>query len=359
MNTTATPMSKKKWSWSKRFFITLGAIGLLICAVWQYTHWPNYWDDATINDADLLVVPPPAPEKNNAATYIAIQNDLTKNDQEILDRTPIYKEKAFYSSDNLRLSDTAVRAYVTESRVLVQAFVTASKQNVYQCPLSHGQNSFKTDTCNLGVLREYAELAAFHAQYALSINDYGAATLYTESILRFGKLVVNQEMPFGQIDYMVGAAIYRTALDILESSPVLVKMMQGTLMGYEIPSDAPVVAMKSEYRSRKGIVLEFMEAKDSETGHRSTYFHQPYRTINIMADLFRIDIKNLAIDCAVPIDNSAFETHLNKNSFEVTFSSLVKPNRTGRMYLKMLMSPAASSRGLHCEINTRLEALVV
>ncbi len=348
---------KKRWSWTKRIFVTLAILGLIVLALWQYIHLPNYWDDKAISDADLmLVIPPPAPVKDNAATYIAIQNNLSESDDDILNRIPVYKDGTF-SLNGVRLDTATVRAYVAESRALADDFVTASKQKVYQCPLTYGQNSFYNKPCSFLALRTYGDLTAFHARYHVSIGDYNMASAYTESLLRFGSLVANQDVPFALIEHLIGVALYGFALDILETNPKLVAFMQKRLPNYRISAEAQVNTFKSEYLSLKETILDGMVVTDSNGRIFSSYYHQPNRTINTLAEMWRINIKNVSTVCGTQIDDSEFKAYEATRKNETIFSYALKPNFTGRQLIYTVMASLGNVRDKRCEVNNRLEAL--
>ncbi len=357
MQTVLSVQSNQKWSWPKRIFVALLILGAILFLLWQYIHLPNYWDDAEINDADLMmVIPPAAPAQDNAATYISIQNDISDSDADILDRIPVYENGAF-SRNGVSLSDEMIRAYVVESRPLADAFVGGSMAEVYQCPLSYGKNSYNSELCSLNTLRSYGNLVAFQAQYYASVDDYRRAGVYAESLLRFGALVTNQEVPSGILEHLVGAVLYEQGLGVLENNPSLVPLVKSRLHTYKISSEAQVNVFKSEYLSTKEAVSDSMIVTNADGTVFSTYYHQPYRTINTIAQMWRVNIRNVSTECGIAIDNSEWEAFEEAKNNETTLGSLLKPNFTGRVLIEVIMASLGSVREKRCDVNGRLEAL--
>jgi len=347
----------KKWSWPKRILVSLLILGAFLFLLWQYIHLPNYWDDAEINDADLMmVIPPLAPAVDNAATYTSIQGNISDSDADILGRVPVYEEGVFIRDGEV-MSDTVLRAYAVESRVLADDFVTGSKARVYQCPLSHGKNSYYSESCSLMVLRQYGMLVAFQAQYYAVIGDYERASVYADSLLRFGSLVANQAVPFALIDFFVGTALSEQGLSILENNPSLVPLVKGRLVTYQISDEALVNAFKSEYQSIKGLVIDGMVVTNDDGTVFSTYYHQPYRTINTIAEMWRENIRNVSTECGTVIDNSKWDAYEEARINESALGYLLKPNYTGRVLIYSVMASAGTIREKRCDINSRLDAL--
>ncbi len=357
MNTFAT-LKTKRWF---RILFTLLKIFLVLYILWHvlllFLTWPNYWDDKTIDDADLIpVMKDAAAPAVNAANYLPIQNDATDLEKSILTKKPEYKDNQFYIEGEI-VSGAKLQKFISDSQPLVAKFEKAATLSIYECPLSFNKYSVDTELCQLGSLRDLAALVVFHAEYSFINNDVSKAVALVTSLLKVGHLIVEQENPPALIEQLVGLAIIKFALNSIETHPELKKALRSTIQKFSISDESSVRAIKAEYLTLKSaILLGFTGETETEKyiSNQGTYFLRPKETVNNLAEFTRLNIKSVRTPCNETSDYTMLDTLFIKSKESSRLRNFYKPNFFGKILLATILAPLDSIRDSRCEINNRL-----
>lgn len=357
MNTFAT-LKTKRWF---RIVFTFLKILLVLYIVWNllvsFLTWPNYWDDKTINDADLIPVMKEAVASElNAATYLPIQNDITDFEKSILTKKPEFKDKQFYIEGEI-VSGARLQKFILDSQPLVAEFEKAATQSIYECPLSLNKYDVDTEFCQLGTLRSLATLIAFHTEFVLRNNNVSRAGKLTSTLLKVGHLIVEQKNPAAVIEHLVGMAIMGIALDTIEAHPELKKILTSQILEYSVSDESSVRVLRANYLTSKNmILLGFTGEAETEKNiaNQGAYFLRPKETVNNLAEFSRLNIKSILIPCNETSNSTIIDELMIKNKESSSLRNFYRPNIMGKILLATVLAPLDSIRDRRCEINNRL-----
>lgn len=360
MNTFAI-LKTKRWF---RIIFTLLKIFLVLYIVWNlllvFLTWPNYWDDKTIDDADLIpVMKEAAAPAENVATYLPIKNDATSAEKIILDKKLTVINNQFYINNQV-VEGFALEQFIIDSQPLVTKFEKAASQSLYQCPSSFGQYALTTTLCELGHFRSLAVLTAFHAEYYLSMNDTKRAVRLITSVLNVGHLVVEQETPAPLIEHLVGLAIIGIALNATEAHPELTATLQPIIKKYHISETANGKALQAEYLMNKDIILSGFgstNTADKKIFDKGAYFMRRNETVNNLAEYERASIKIAVTPCAVVPDTTNETDLLEKYKDSSSILGFFRPNFSGRVFLATILTSLSSVRDKRCELNSQIDKI--
>jgi hypothetical protein len=177
-------------------------------------------------------------------------------------------------------------------------------------------------------------------------------------------LVVEQDTPPVLIEYLVGLALYRLGLSVVEMYPAIQNNLQAELKTYLISDDLNGRVMQAEYAILKNSILPALTGQTevekkiiSETTYFSTYFLRPNETVNDLAQAMRINIAIMSTSCNLVPDTTQADALIEKYQNSLSIIGVLKPNVIGRVLLGTILASLSGVQTHRCEINNQIEAL--
>jgi hypothetical protein len=306
------------------------------------------WDDATINDSDVaLPVSVKVADSTNAAVQLPQQSELSATEQGILKLDVGYTVNSL-TVNGRAVANDSVTKFVSDSTALVTKFEKAAMLPTYQCPDSFGTYiPPETTTCSLSLLRSLAFLTNFHAQYYLQTGQVDRAVSLITAELHLGQTLTKIDPAPSLIEYLVGIALTKNALDAIDSNSMLKTRLTTILPTYIISDESNGLVIRSEYMTSK-LALE----KGLAT--RFTWYElTPNKTINTLAAITRTNILQTTTPCDKPLTLDSNEAKI----IEYKRSPLEHPlesNLLGRSLISIFAASMLQTRTTRCEINKRL-----
>ncbi|MEK7639004.1 MAG: hypothetical protein AAB388_02470 [Patescibacteria group bacterium] len=337
-------------------------------------------DYRTVNDSDLILKPAPLlSQDDNAHFYLPDTETFS-------DTGKAEFESAFEtlrSVENDGLSAIEAKPSIVQTRNLTDAFILASKQKGYQCPVSI--NTFRTDAelCRLKDLRDLGALTALRSKVSFLEGDITDAS---ESVLAVVRMAHFIEIS-GQstIEYLVALSLYTMAAEPLNdiarhyesynshtsstassaTSGIAPSGIFSALVNHS-PDRANLIAVhKAEYMSYKNAFINPAVLKDVFGAEvKESYFWQPNRTTDIMAEVTRELIDETNLNCE---EETAWAAKVGELVYEANPESIeyyIRPNFLGRLLLSTVVGGITDTRDRMCtieqtygELKTRFENL--
>ena len=307
-------MIKQKPSLFKKIlFIILGVFLIIISLISLIILFPSFlglfsWDIPPIDDSDLALEKIEIPKEENAIYDLFKINELIKlpEDNEIL-------------LDHLsgRVWDNDfVKKILSENKEVLNYFSEAAKKESFQDPyLANPEEiSFNQQIALMGHWRDGSKISALKALSLLKQNRTEEAINEAFNSLEVGYKIQNSQGV--SIGYLVGMGIKRnglnTLIEIISSSKLSSNKLKEVITGLEKfhkNEEGLISIFKSEYYFEKLMIkaivekdfdtLKYYFGDEKETKKifkiaENNFYFQPNKTLEMLADQTRIEIKNVS-----------------------------------------------------------------
>ena len=341
----------------KKVLLALGAVSILaVGGLWGFIHVAGR-DVPPPDDSDFDLSRPEVAPEDNAYTYFLQATNLLveSTNQALLIR---------YGA-GLPVDEGEVRDLVEQNADCLALVKRGGECAICQTPPVEtigAQTPYVNSWLHMSrVLGVRAQLARREGRQAEAVDD-------TIAGMRFGDLV--QKDAVCLITYLVGAAIFFTsaepAMEAAKDPAVSPDRLERLAAALEEagPFDGGLArAFRAEYRMQSGIVDEWRRQQEQlalsrcdEPGagqrlvsrlRNSNYFFKPNQTKREMGDTLRRLIGNLSLTYADRIRTSSEEE-------EVGRWSLLLPNATGRMLIRIMRPATEKLQELTCKFDGML-----
>jgi len=299
-----------------KIFVVLFAVGLIGFIAWNY--FP--WDDKEILDADLT----------------PITSVISKGDN-IYTTLPLVTEE-FRSIARKDFDEGLLSQEILSTENFVASALLSIQKPYYMCDATDFSD------CNLAELRDTGKILLLHAQYYASQgNNKKAEELYSAA-LKLGMSILTQENDMRLIEYLVGLAVINGVIEISEKGMLNQEFIDNELAKYTLDKNGVVSAFRQEYNDLKEVTLEVW---NTEQVH-STYWLQPNQTVNLMAELARMQIAYAEAPCGSPA-NIESEKFVDEYRNVLNFKNIVSQNFKGKMVFSVVVASLNTVVVKHCE----------
>lgn len=291
------------------------------------------WDQATISDDGLQHATTDIPDSENLqATLTSITQRLSTSTRVNLSDLVKIKEISLTNTEHLQL--------IASTEKLMEAYLADSQKASFHCVDAH-------TTCPLGLTRDIGLALALHAEYHTLRKNTNKADQLLQAGLNLSS-ALSSDPSLSTIQLLLAVAIGNFQLQIIEKYPVLRRPTSAA----PIPLTAVRSSLIDEYGFFKATILQKSDVAVS-------YWQQPNRTINEMADFTKssIEIGTTACDQVLSPETVARLDAIvqKKKSYA---SQPWRPNWLGSAQQSIwLTSLAPTLRTQVCDFNVRLEEL--
>jgi len=236
----------------------------------------------------------------------------------------------------------------------INAYKTATKQE-YQCPTSINNFSIEAQSCELNLLRDYAQMMQFAAITEAGRGNVITAENYAMAPVEVG-LTILQSTNVTLPEYAVGLASLTIGLETIETlleedllSPVTVEQQ---LADVSVPTESLRTPLQREY-------LALRITLDKNFSSSQSYFYHPNRTKNKLFTFMSQVIEDGTATCRAREPDISLTQELTNyvESLQTNALNPARPNMIGTMYLSKTLAPLNKMRENVCKASEQINQL--
>ncbi|MFT7507766.1 MAG: hypothetical protein ACI92I_000934 [Acidimicrobiales bacterium] len=312
-------------------------------------------DDQQINDSDLILQPVEVLSEFNNAHY-----SLPDIDNLSVQELENYKSALTFARelDESDANSPEAISLVNQTRGLTDSFIAASYKQGYQCPTTVNNYSVNARYCNLNYHRSFATLTTLRTAVEADTGNSDQAIETAMSVIRMGSFMGNYKQS-ELLEYFTGIAMMKTGFESLER----------TLNNSTSTSNQAIISAISELEQLKvsdtafanSLRKQYMTMKDASKtlAPFNNYLYQHNKTLNDMAESFRIQIPltSLGCDTDTTVQKEEVEQHINQARLVYTPWSIVSPNIIGKTLSSVVIVSFNSAGERRCKVNNQNQAV--